>query len=398
MLMRRLSGAVLTAGAIALLATGAAHAASIDIGTASGAAGDDVTVAVSLRTMGAAVLGTQNRIEFGRETPIGAMANGQPDCAANPAIHKNATGFRFLPLGCDPAADCAAVRAVVLAFDNLDAIPDGATLYTCRIAIADDAATGTYPLRNTQVGASAANGETVQTTGTDGSIEVVEVVEEPVASIDIGSATGSPGTETTVEVTLRLLTTPPAEIAGVMNDITFDPLTPIAVAENGTRPDCTLNSDIALGVDSFSFLPQGCTPGLDCTGVHALVLAAGEGNPLPDGATLYTCTMAIAANAPFGMYPLHASEPRASGPQGEVLPILASDGSVAVTSVTIPVCTGDCDGDRAVVINELLTSVNIVIGNQPLSACSALDSSGDGTAAINEIVQAVNNALSGCPS
>src|SRR5262249_2484082 len=143
MVMRKWSGAALAAGAAALLAAGAAHGASIDVGTASGTPGEEVTVAVSLRTMGAAVLGPQNRIEFGGETPVGAKANGDPDCAVNPDIDKSATGFRFLPLGCDPATDCAAVRAVVLAFDNLEAIADGATLYTCRIAIAADAPIGT---------------------------------------------------------------------------------------------------------------------------------------------------------------------------------------------------------------------------------------------------------------
>src|SRR5262249_32973182 len=150
-------------------------------------------------------------------------------------------------------------------------------------------------------------------------------------------------------------------------------------------------------VDSFGFLPQGCTPSVDCTGVHAVVLGIGAG-PFADGVTLYTCRVAIAGDAPLGIYPVHATAPLASGPQGESLPVRASDGRTEVAAPPAPVCVGACDDDLQVAINELLTGVNIVIGSQPLTACTTLDSNGDGTAAINEIVQAVNNALNGCPT
>jgi hypothetical protein len=40
--------------------------------------------------------------------------------------------------------------------------------------------------------------------------------------------------------------------------------------------------------------------------------------------------------------------------------------------------------------------VNIALGNTPLAACLAGDSSGDGTITVDEILAAVNNALSGC--
>jgi len=394
---RKRSGVAFGVGAVALLVAGAAHAASVDIGTAIGRPGSDVTVAVTLDAMGAMVSGTQNRIDFDRETPIAPSRTGQPDCAANPAIDKNATGFRFLPLGCDPLVDCASVSALVLAFDNFDPIADGAVLYTCRIAIDPQAPIRTYVLRNSNVHASAPNGQSIiPTTGTDGAVAVTNVSPEPVASIDVGSASGPAGTDTSVAVTLRLLTDPPAPIAGVMNDLSFDPHTPIAVAPNGTRPDCRLNSDIAIDAESFSFLPQGCSAGIDCTGVHALVLARDNG-PIADGATLYTCTVAIAADARLGSYALHGEAPRASGPFGEVLPVTTSDGAVQVTQAPPPPCVGDCNLDNDVAINELLTGVNIAIGSQSLAACASMDSDDSGTVAINEIVQAVNNALAGCP-
>jgi hypothetical protein len=62
-----------------------------------------------------------------------------------------------------------------------------------------------------------------------------------------------------------------------------------------------------------------------------------------------------------------------------------------------PTCVGDCDGDGEVSIGELITGVNISLGNQQISVCPAFDANGDGQVGINELIQAVNNALEGCP-
>jgi len=48
-----------------------------------------------------------------------------------------------------------------------------------------------------------------------------------------------------------------------------------------------------------------------------------------------------------------------------------------------------------VAINELVTAVNIGLGNLPMSACPAVDADGNGVPEINELVQAVNNAVQG---
>ena len=59
-------------------------------------------------------------------------------------------------------------------------------------------------------------------------------------------------------------------------------------------------------------------------------------------------------------------------------------------------CSGDCNGDGAVTVNELITMVNIALGSAASSACSAGDANGDGEITVNEIVAGVNHALSGC--
>jgi len=60
------------------------------------------------------------------------------------------------------------------------------------------------------------------------------------------------------------------------------------------------------------------------------------------------------------------------------------------------VCVGDCGGTGTVAINNIITMVNIALGNSNVSACSAGDANGDGEITINEIIAGVNNALSGC--
>jgi hypothetical protein len=60
-------------------------------------------------------------------------------------------------------------------------------------------------------------------------------------------------------------------------------------------------------------------------------------------------------------------------------------------------CVGDCSGDGTVAVNELLSMVNVALGNAQVSTCDAGDANGDGQITVAEIVTAVNNALSGCP-
>src|SRR4029453_4825524 len=59
-------------------------------------------------------------------------------------------------------------------------------------------------------------------------------------------------------------------------------------------------------------------------------------------------------------------------------------------------CTGDCDGDGSVAINELITGVNISLGNAQLSTCDVFDADENGRADIYELIAAVGNSLNGC--
>jgi uncharacterized repeat protein (TIGR03806 family) len=60
-------------------------------------------------------------------------------------------------------------------------------------------------------------------------------------------------------------------------------------------------------------------------------------------------------------------------------------------------CTGDCNGNGRVAINELIMGVTIALGTAEVSVCAIFDADGDGEIAVNELVLAVNNSAEGCP-
>jgi hypothetical protein len=70
--------------------------------------------------------------------------------------------------------------------------------------------------------------------------------------------------------------------------------------------------------------------------------------------------------------------------------------SGALVILLSPPCAGDCNDDGTVTIDEILTMVNIALGNTPATACDAGDANQDGQVTIDEILTAVNNALNGC--
>jgi hypothetical protein len=65
-------------------------------------------------------------------------------------------------------------------------------------------------------------------------------------------------------------------------------------------------------------------------------------------------------------------------------------GSVALA------CVGDCDGDRSVTVDEILTLVTLGL-DEGVLGCQAGDVNGDQQITVDEIVRALNLALSGCP-
>jgi hypothetical protein len=72
--------------------------------------------------------------------------------------------------------------------------------------------------------------------------------------------------------------------------------------------------------------------------------------------------------------------------------VRAVNGKITVEAA----CVGDCNGDGMVKVNELITGVNIALGNQQVTECPAFDRDKNGEVRVDELVLAVNKALTGC--
>jgi len=108
---------------------------------------------------------------------------------------------------------------------------------------------------------------------------------------------------------------------------------------------------------------------------------------------------ADAGPTPFGSCEINA--PRA-GAWYVTVRLNSGAGAFQVTTTTFAAasalpCTGDCNGDGTVTIDEMVLGVAIALGNDNLSSCPAVDANGDGVVTVDEIVAAVTNALNGCP-
>ena len=73
-----------------------------------------------------------------------------------------------------------------------------------------------------------------------------------------------------------------------------------------------------------------------------------------------------------------------------------TNNTVSATWTTPGGCVGDCDGRGGVTVDELLTMVNIALGNTDVSSCGSGDENDDGRITVDEILTAVNAALEGC--
>ena len=71
-------------------------------------------------------------------------------------------------------------------------------------------------------------------------------------------------------------------------------------------------------------------------------------------------------------------------------------GTPAIPTASPGACTGDCDSNGTVTVDELVKGVNITLGNVPSSVCPAVDCHEDAQVTIDCLVKAVSNSLNGC--
>lgn len=238
---------------------------SISVGSVAAAPGQTVTVDVMLMTDQEAAA-AEIDIGFPPEAAIAADEDGEPRCAVNPDINKNATAFAFFPSGCQPAAgagiaECNGVRALVFDLFNLDPIPSGSVLYSCQVHVARDARPGdTLQLDCSSASATTPGGDSLITECIDGQIAVIS---PPATDTPAATPTSTPTATQTVNPTYAACTgncdagpevTIDEVIRGVNIALENFPLT-VCVAFDSNRDGFVTISELIRSVNNLLF---GC--------------------------------------------------------------------------------------------------------------------------------------------
>ena len=271
---RRWLGAAIAA---AMLWAPAARAVVLRASEALGEPGATVEIAVVLDSGGDRVAGIQNDIELSPPLRVGRTGTGRPDCTVNPDIDKNGSGFSVA--ACDRGGDCERLRALILALDNVDPIPDGSELYRCRVAIDRDAPTGVYPIAVTNPGASDPEGNALVVAGVGGRIVVGDIAP---AVVRVEGRTIYVGDFTPLAVRLG----DGAGAATVRVDLVLSDAVHII---SGIQEEPHCSSALAGDTATFAFQPPGCSPDRDtCTTMRATIRSP---EPLANDALLFECTL-----------------------------------------------------------------------------------------------------------
>jgi parallel beta-helix repeat protein len=196
--------------------------------------------------------------------------------------------------------------------------------------------------------------------------------------INVGQSTGGPGDAVNVTVSLA---GSGLSVAATVNDILFD-----ATALILDPATCRLAR--AIRTPLLASVPQAGT-------VRVFIGASPNRDPIPDG-PLYTCTFRIALSALPDSYVLTNRNALAFSPETTQLdPVVGASGSLTVSLFT-RTCDGDCNADLDVTVDEVITGINIALGNLPVTTCLQFDRRNDGIVTVDELVAAVNRALQGC--
>ncbi len=392
--MRRLSILVVSIFAWTLAAPG--YAAELIVSDASGRPGDTVTISVSVNQEGDEVQNTLNDIHFDPLIQIFAGTNRRPDCVGvdQQPYDDWQLGASFIPQGCTPGVDCTGMRAVYDNSRSNSLLDDGAHIYTCNVTIDANAVPGDYSMACDRTILSRYDLTKVENAGCKSGI--ITVLPPPPPELIVSDANGHPGETVTITVSLNA---EGDQVQGTQNDLHFNPPLQIRAGING-RPDCVgIQQEPDDWVFFALFRPQACMPGVDCNGLRAYFIqyetpTVDSADVLSDGAVLYTCNVTIGATATPGDYPLTCDGTIMGRRDGtKVQNASCHSGTVTVLP---PICSGDCNSDGQVTIDELITGINIAQEIVPLDACAAMDINGDGAVTIEELVVAYNNALYGC--
>ncbi|MBX3025804.1 hypothetical protein KF840_12930 [bacterium] len=340
--------------ALALFAAPAAAAVRVTIGAASGARSDIVWLPVQFESGGEAVAAVDMILALPDDgAEVLRNGRGDPACAVEPGIDKGSSVFRFLPAGCgaESATPCRALRALILSLYDVDPIPDG-PLFTCRMRITASQV-GVVPVACESAAAGSPDQRLLPVACGGGGVIVQSVATPtptftptrtwtprpfgsptptPAARLRIGTGAGNPGD--LVDVPVRLSADAP--VVGALVDLVLPNGGAEFAATGSGLPDCAVNPQIGKEETAFAFQPYGCTPGLDCATVRAVVLSFRNVAPIPGDVELFSCRLRLASGA-AGVVPLVCGVAQTSPPQAgnhliDLYPTTCSGGGIIVSS------------------------------------------------------------------
>lgn len=153
-----------------------------------------------------------------------------------------------------------------------------------------------------------------------------------------------------------------ADVLGVQLDLVVPAAAQVATADGD--PLCVVNPAINRNWSHAAYVPAGCTPGEDCTGIRVLTLELSRAirEPIPDGAEVVRCAV--------------------RAPDAGALAIGCTRAIVGLSDVL-----AGADGVRVACGPGTVEAV---------AGCAVGDLDGSGTITIDEVLGAVEAALGGC--
>jgi hypothetical protein len=126
-----------------------------------------------------------------------------------------------------------------------------------------------------------------------------------------------------------------------------------------------------------------------------------EGQPIATGAdgraAVHVCLGATPGDIVIAVTARDVNSPLAT-----FMPTAQPSGPCLFLTTALPdtnqTCSGDCNGDGSVTVNELITGVDIALGNAAMDACPSLDRGSDGEVTIDDLLSVVERVLQGCPT
>ena len=212
------------------------------------------------------------------------------------------------------------------------------------------------------------------------------------------SATASPTRTASFTATASASATPPASPTASLTPSA----TPTHTASAAPTDTATsLPSASATHSATATAPPTGTSPATATATARATDTSTALPSPTPSASPTHTLaptqTPSPTATTTSTAAPSDTatSTPTASASATVTAPEATPTASAATATVS-PTCAGDCDGDGAVSVSELITAVNIALDSRAPTACPAIDTNANGQVTVDELVRAVANALNGC--